>query len=280
MRRYLSYSGYNIYTTCPSRYRRQYIDREKAPDNKARNVFGMGIGTMLEYFYNEKLFKKPEAASILASRVEKVILDIEADNEVNWSNPWNLTRADVKLEILEHIPRMIAIIKQHKLIGAYAESEVKLHGWSGEWQLGSRADLIFTQGGQVVIIDGKGSKWGDRYVDPDQLYFYALLYYQEHEVLPVRLGWLLFRFEGDDSVSWVDPQPRNIKLLRDKLVKVLARIDGEDFEATPSSNACRFCPYVDKCEPKDQHSAKYKARRKSKPKPPIGPRGDIVTLDL
>ena len=282
MRKRLSYTSFSLYAGkegCPYRWKRQFVDQEDQPqDNFVRGVFGMVMGRFFEDFYNDNLYRSRDAVSIMVNKADAYISKVESEkgSNINWINEWGIARVDVFDEIVAAIPQMVKTIQQHKLLGGYAEAEVELGGWAGEWELYGRADLVFKRGGQTFIVDGKGSKHGSKYSDPDQLLFYALLWFTEYQTLPDHVGWMLFRFEPAKAVEWIEVTREAVGKLRNEVVKALAGIEAGQFEATPSTKSCQYCPYQDDCIAKDEWKL---ANQKKRPPKTLGST-DIMDLTL
>jgi hypothetical protein len=97
----------------------------------------------------------------------------------------------------------------------YARDGVKM-------RLGGRADFIHGPK-PLWIVDGKGSVHREKYVDSEQLIWYALLHYIKHHVAPDRLGFLHYRFPDDPCNGsftmtgmrsfWTRPMPSLVLIL-------------------------------------------------------------------
>ena len=281
IRRVLSRKGYSVYRECPFAYHRQYVLHEKPaqPENMVNAVLGNVLGRIMEMFYNEELYRRPDALSVLLARVPEVFdLEEAKARHVSWTDARE-SRAEVLRLSLTLTPEMIRSIQHHRLIGAYARSEVQLGGWIDNWEVNGRADLIFTRGDRVSIIDGKSSKHREKYVDEDQLLFYAYLYFLEHGTLPERLGWFFYRFSGDRALDWIRCDARGVSGLKDRLLAVIAGIEAGNFSATPSREACIFCMYRESCLPRTSWEANKSAASKSKKGvalPPLPGNGPVV----
>lgn len=253
MSRYLSYTGMSVYDDCPLRYKLQYIDQKKPeePENKAGTVYGSVMGKMLERFYNQEMWRNTgTVVQTLLNFVEKDVAQVEFKNKDIDYPKAKLDRNQIIADINSHIPEMVRTIQHNSLLGAYAKSEVKMSivteiDGCGEWEIAGKADLIYTQKGKTFILDGKGSPKREKYTDPNQLLSYALLYYNLHGVPPDGLGWIFFRFTGDDSLLWLDFTMDSIKLFKSKLYNTIRSIHSNKFDPTPSVNVCRMCQYTE-----------------------------------
>ncbi len=185
------------------------------------------------------------------------------DKKANYDGPETLL-SDVK----DSIPRGIAIIRHHRLLGQDAQAEVKLDQNVEEHTIGGRADFIMTRVAphrDKVILDGKGSKWRDQYVDARQLLWYAMLYQMRYGHAPDKLGFVFWRFDPDKSLDWVDFTQNDLDGLKAHILETMGNIEGykrrlstlpedevlsalvEMFPAQPGDK-CRLCSYLPVCK--------------------------------
>ena len=273
---YISYSGHKTYKDCPRQYWHRYIAKTTLtdPENKANSLYGSTIGTLFEYFYNERIWLTPNVAPILEGRVDALLEDlIRRESEkgvVDWSDPKSTysSLAAVRHDVITSIPRGVAIIRQHRLLGTDAQAEVKLDSSIGGHTIGGRADFILRRTkphGDLVILDGKGSRHRDRYVDPHQLWWYAMLYRHLHSTLPDRLGFVFWRQEPETSLDWVEFDGssldgllsgvlNNVEVIQENKT-ILSRINNANeinaalMELFPTflGDKCRLCAYQPLC---------------------------------
>ncbi len=118
----------------------------------------------------------------------------------------------------------------------------------------------------MCIIDGKGSRWRHKYVDPKQLLWYAMLYRFHHGALPDKLAFLFWRYEPSESMDWVEFVESDIDELLEEVLSDLRRVEtlstklvvpisyakargvfrpvAESGRKGDAESACRFCPYA------------------------------------
>ena len=268
-KRILSRKAYSTYSDCPLSFLRQYIRREKPakPENKVNAILGNVLGRLMEAFYNEGLYRRPDALAVLLARSFQVLEAEEADARRSGIVDWSASResrSEVMRLILALVPEMIRTIQAHRLIGREARSEVDLRATVGAWELMGRADLVFTRGDQVTIMDGKSSRHREKYVEEDQLLFYAYLHRLSRGVLPQRLGWMFYRFSGDMAVDWMVVNDRVVGELEGRVAEVIAGIEALKFPATPGRDTCRYCTFRDSCPPRVSWEAERSAANKKK----------------
>jgi CRISPR/Cas system-associated exonuclease Cas4 (RecB family) len=269
---YLSYSGYKTYLKCPRMYWYSYVAKPKLVvlENRVNTLYGTMVGRLFEVFYNEHIWNSKGVEQQLQDRVQEaydravkketrdgVIKWKPEDEKANYASQEALL-ADVRLAI----PRGIRIIRHHRLLGRPSVAEVKLdHGIEGHI-LGGRADIIMRRIGphhDLILLDGKGSKWRAKYVDDRQLKWYAMLHRLKHRHMPDRLGFVYWRQEPEKSVDWVDCSLNELDDLQAAVLRTIGEIEAgiRQVKADPSSlphvfpacpgSECRFCPYFTVC---------------------------------
>jgi CRISPR/Cas system-associated exonuclease Cas4 (RecB family) len=159
--------------------------------------------------------------------------------------------SNLKNDVTKFIPTTVSIIREHKLLKPKSRSEVDLsveyksksHGVS--LKIAGRSDFVH-EPDSIWIIDGKGSVHRERYVDSEQLIWYAVQYYLKYHVAPDRLGFLYYRFP-EDPIQWIvyDENSMRSNLLKtfDTAVKIL----NKEFDAIPSTN-CNRCEFSKFCD--------------------------------
>jgi hypothetical protein len=274
---YLSYSGHKTYSVCPKQYWHSYLDKTapEKPENKVNSLYGSVVGTLFEIFYADRLWMKKGVEELLLSMAEETLDRIvvketqkgvveykDKDKASNYKD-----RAALLKDVRESIPRGIGIIRYHRLLGTDAEAEVKLDSWVGGHRIGGRADFIMTRlrpHGDLVILDGKGSKWREKYVDPWQLKWYAMLYREKHAAVPDALGFVFWRSDPEEGMDWVPFSRLDLDELKEAVLVSATHIEAgkakldevgkaeqaqvlhELFPAKPSRD-CKLCAFLATC---------------------------------
>lgn len=273
---YLSYSAYKLYRTCPRAYYHRYLAKTVMPEreNKVNSLYGTVVGLLFERFYADRIWQRTGIEGILTGMAEttldQAIAREEKSGAVDFADPKSnyKSRAALLDDVKQSVPRGLAIIRHHRLIGRDAQAEVKLDIDIGPHRVGGRADFIMTRvgpGSDLVILDGKGSKWREKYVDATQLRWYALLYQKHHGRLPDRLGFVFWRSEPDDAMDWVDINPEEIVALERDILAAMTNMEREwaaiestpererlpllmeHFPAVPDRFGCKLCSYAPVC---------------------------------
>jgi len=259
---YISYSGRNIYKKCPRKYEYRYIIKESVVSDPRTSMFGSTIGKVLEWFYTKRLWANPDPVSSVLSYIEEAIDVVSLREKFDRSQDpafVNLLRTD----LITYLPKAIETIRSHGFLTPDSRAEDDLTVVYGNekygmtLKLGGIADFVhYKNRSDVWIIDGKGSKYREKYVDADQLVWYAVLHYIKYHVAPSRLGFAFWRFPND-PVKWIDYDESRMRSLLDDTFDVAKKIKLKCFDATPSGE-CHRCDYRIKCD----DGKKYIAHRR------------------
>lgn len=273
---YLSYSGRKTYLTCPKQYRLRYVDREVVVRDPRSSMFGTAIGKAFEWFYEHRLWSEPDPlAAILATVPDAMTWTFQHEKWSPATDPGFVTA--LRNELHEFIPPSLEVIKQQGFltVNSRAEDDLTVLYRSDKhditMKLGGRADFIHGVSKlDIFIVDGKGSKYHEKYVDAEQLIWYAVQFYLRYHVAPTRLGFLFYRFPND-PVKWISYDGQAMRDLVEKTCEVGNKIRLKMFDATPSGE-CHRCDYRERCD----EGRKYLAKRRVE----TGGRIDTSVLDL
>jgi CRISPR/Cas system-associated exonuclease Cas4 (RecB family) len=241
---YLSYTGRKTYITCPQKYWFKYIRKHKVTDDPRKAIFGLVMGKIFEWFYNKKFWtsQNPERKCLESSDLAiDIVLD---EKQFNRSSHPDFIR-DLRRDIRKFVPLAVKSIRGHKLLTKSSRSEVDLtidylkDGMS--IRMGGRADFIHGPK-PVWIIDGKGSVHREKFLDSEQLIWYALLHYFKYHVTPTRLGFLHYRFP-DDPIQWIMYDEQALRDTLNRTFSIATSILEGKFSPTPSGDChrCEFC---------------------------------------
>ena len=270
---YLSYSGHKTYKDCPRQYWHRYIAKTKldAPDNRVNALYGSTVGTIFETFYNDRIWMQKGVQGLLEAMVDPTLDGIIQRESETGTFDWSDKRANYKSrdalrrEVMKAIPRGIEIIRHHRLLGQPADAEVKLDSVIEGHMIGGRADFIIRRvkpHGDLVILDGKGSRHREKYVDSQQLWWYAMLHRHKFGHAPDRLGFLFWRQEPESSLDWVDFDAKSLDDLLSGVLESVQQIEQgkkaladaagsldllpSTFQAQPGGK-CSLCAYLPVC---------------------------------
>lgn len=255
---------------------------KKKPVKKSEHhaLMGIVLADMCEFFYNDEEYRNPQG---MFRRLEdKVRRSFDRNLRKKYID-WTAAPArDEMWDIIwEGTVGFIKTVKDNKLLGPYARSEVELLGYINQYTpVGGRADIIIRRDDiGVAILDGKNSLSKGKYTDPDQLRWYALCYYLFYGKLPDRLGFVYFRYpsgkpildkdgnqtlERETGVDWVEFSKEDIQGLAQRAVAARKGMHKEKFEPTPKAKHCRWCEFETVCpERQAQKQANSEKRRTS-----------------
>lgn len=289
---YLSYSGHKKASSCLFAYWHEYINRtpKSGLDDRLGSIYGSVVGRLFEEFYFNKLWRQPNPKDILIERVSQTVRDVITSETTSkgwktagvllWKgsgpnqNPKGLysNREELEADVRDTIPRGLNIIRRHKLVGPRADPEYKLDYKIPDGHiLAGRSDLIIQRVRpfeDLVIVDGKGSRHRGGYVDPQQLVWYAMLFYLHAQhlgtkpELPDKLAFLYWRYDPDNAMDWMHVSEDDVRTLLASVLDTIRRIEEKIkmlpagvplstvrgvFKPSPSESNCRFCPYTDAC---------------------------------
>jgi hypothetical protein len=275
---YISYSGFSSNEKCPYSYWHRYVAKTVPPelDNRVNMLYGSTVGRSFEHFYNQKMWRIPDFVDVMVSKVPEIAAKVMVDETAPGKNGiinWDDTTAnyhsldEVVEDARDAIRRGVKIIKYHRLVGPEATAEMKLDSKKNGHILGGRSDFVIRRvppHGDLVILDGKGSRFRGEYVDKRQLRWYAMLFEDHRKVLPDKVGFLYWRSDPETSIDWYEVQPSDTDALRTAVFQAIEKIEElrrnlpiapeptreqvlSAFPAQPSRD-CRWCNYLSACE--------------------------------
>ncbi len=269
---YLSYSGYKTDKACPKSYWYKYVSKPQLGvlENRVNTLYGTIVGTLFEAFYNDRIWNtkgvEQRLLDLVPAAYDKAIAKETKDGAIRWKGEDPKANyaspEDLLKDVRETIPRGIRIVRHYKLLDKQAQAEVNLDQWIEGHKIAGRCDMLMRRIGphhDLILLDGKGSKWREKYVDARQLKWYALLHKRKHLHMPDRLGFVFWRFEPDKSIEWVECSLNELAELQADVLEVVREIEAgkallasdpaalpQAFPAHPG-DACRFCPYFQLC---------------------------------
>lgn len=286
--RTLYWSHLKAYEECPQKYLWNSgwgdIDLGRGPgkgkprpleDSKHHAVMGIVIQAVLEDFYNREWWSRPE---LKGSNLRRHLIRATKDRLASTLPRFHIDYDKISFEEMEEtcvsgVVGFLSTMKRHKLLGVYAKSEVELGGHATNWlPVGGRADFVIRREDTgITLLDGKNSGTKMKYVDPDQLRWYALCFSLAYHRLPNRLGFLWFRYPydeetGEEGIDWVEFNRRDLTELVERAKKVRRGQEKEMFDPKPSAKICRFCDFETVCDARIQNRAANAAKRKKKKK--------------
>jgi hypothetical protein len=302
---YISYSGFKKYVTCSFAYWNDYINHTVTDtvDDRLGSIYGSVVGLLFEMFYKDKLWRKSEPQAEVMSRVDVTVDKVLRKETTPWKdrkagvllwkgpgkdqNPRGLyaDKKELVADVRDAVARGFRIIRHHRLLGPRTDAEFKLDFTTEGHILAGRSDFIIERTkphNDLVIIDGKGSRHRDKYTDPQQLQWYAMLFWlnsvrEGKPRLPDKLAFLFWRYDADKSMDWMDISEGDVVELYEMALKTIREIEDRQkmllpnaspkgaigvFTPKANDNNCRFCPYASVCPPGARIQEKLKEKYK------------------
>lgn len=246
---YLSYSGRYTYLTCPKKYWFRYVEKQKVSRDPRHAMLGIVLGKLFEWFYNDKIWADPDPLGRLL-RLSDLAMDHTFHREGFDPDDDPEYVFNMKQKLQEVVPEINEVVKKHKLLTSHSRSEVDM---TIDFQtksnvivrLGGRADFIHGTGQNVMIVDGKASKYREKYADPEQLIWYATQHYLKYHVAPARIGFLFYLFPND-PLQWIKYDSDSLRNSAKLTMEVVDKIMAKEFSPRPSK-LCWGCDYRDMC---------------------------------
>lgn len=300
---YLSYSGIKKFLDCAFAYWNDYINKTKLDvvDDRLGSIYGSVVGKLFEDFYRKKMWRLPEPQAALMALVDETIDKTIQRETTPWKdrkggsllwqgegpgkNPKGMyaNKAELAADVRDAVARGFRIIRHYRLVGPRTDAEFKLDFSTPEGHiLGGRADFILERvkpHNDLIIVDGKGSRHRDKYVDQRQLRWYAMLFWLhalregKEKTLPDKLAFLFWRYDPDRSMDWIGITEYEVHELYKLTIETIEKIQGLEKRLLPNApieaargvflpqatkDNCRFCPYVSICPPGTKIQEKFK----------------------
>jgi len=243
---YFSWNAYWTYKSCPARYRKIYIT--KTPVTKVLDhynlVYGVVVHEVVERFYRDKLWKlKKDCSNKLAQLARELAVKYIKSKTILWDKPNRKSASELIEEIVGDVPKLLAVIKEQKLLSPDTQSEYNLRAKLSSFTIGGRADLLVNKPEGLFLIDGKGAK-NSRPEHRLQLIYYTLCFYLNKRVIPKFVGIWYFR---ESKIKWLDITSKELKELRDDLIRVKTYIREGKFPLAEKKDNCYWCDYNNVC---------------------------------
>jgi CRISPR/Cas system-associated exonuclease Cas4 (RecB family) len=245
----LSWNSLSAFLKCPLQLKFK-IDKVEYPQDSRNAILGVVIQKLFELWINEEHFW--DGPSWLHENAGRVWLLCQEGGKPTggWASycPWESMEQShfVWEDCLLQIDNLFGMITEHQLLAKVQASEFKFNAKlpSGESIRGS-IDFMLDGARGKYILDAKGTRYKNKYLDKRQLIFYKLGMVLEHGDAwrEAETAWLIYRDKLYESVPVSDS---DLKFMSDLCMSVYADIKAEKFDATPG-DSCKFCDYKGTC---------------------------------
>jgi CRISPR/Cas system-associated exonuclease Cas4 (RecB family) len=238
------YLKYSVYKTCPLQYFWRFIQNPpfRVFFDRRYAFLGLVLAKIVERFYLEKWWDEPDPIARMRKALPLVSQQFIDADKLNF-RPEELR--DWLTIAHETFPLILGTIKAEKLLSdeLYVEREEEIaFGDSDKLQM--RPDLIIVRKGITTLLDGKGGKTVGRYVDDDQLIFYAGIWRELNGRIPHRVGFWWFRH---GKIVWLKVSNEEVDRVLVNARKFIDCIEEKQFEPSPGQH-CRLCDYRVGCD--------------------------------
>lgn len=306
----LYWSSLEMYERCPRQFlwRKGWADidlgrgpgkgkKPKIPQSEHHAVMGRVLAQAFEDLYNQELYKHPKSLRKELDRRVRVEFQRQlADPRVhiNYSAPGCPSQGEMLQLCLDGILNYLKTMKHQRLVGQWNRAEYDMAAYIDKYNpIGGKADLVFRRATEpgigLTVLDGKNSKHKGKFTDPDQVRWYALMFYLETRVIPDRLGFLYFRYpfgfeheDGtvDEGVEWIDCNKEEHLVPLAKRAKEARRgMMKRQFDPNPVPANCKYCEFESEC-PERVAQKKANAAKRKKKAPGLMADNDFGILDL
>jgi len=272
------------------------------PERRSEHSALMGtvIQAVLERFYNDELWRSPAQ---LPQTFEKLIDSIFRKELPGFHIIWadSPSREEMHRQIRDAVLGFVQTCKHNKLLGSYARSEVEYRAALDKYNpVGGKFDFLIQRPDTgITILDGKNSKEKGKYTDPDQLRWYAMVYYLSTKEMVNRLGFVYFKFpwgwvpeekdwpvnedgvpqkpEPSTGIDWIEFTMDDLKSLAERARNARKQITKERFDPIPTPPKCKLCDWESVC-PARQAQRAANSRNRGPKDPGAAPELGGVTL--
>ena len=256
---YLSYSGRKCYLTCPKKYQHQYILKTSIQRDPQNFLFGSIIGKIFEWFYTKQAWSTSDPLATTIGFIKPAIEYVFSKEKWDPLVDPDFTNK-LRNDLMEFIPHGIETIRIHHLLTDTSRAEVDLTVEYASHDLvlriGGRADFIHGSKNDIWIIDGKGSAYRDKYIDSEQVIWYAIQHLIKYHIAPSRIGFLYYRFPKE-PLQWISYDKQAVQNSINKTFETAHKILNKEFSAI-TTNECNRCEYKNKCDEGRDYLAKHK----------------------
>lgn len=233
--------------------------KKSAPPPTERDIYNVAFTNTLhklnEIFYRNNFYlnlKNTKEVIYIYEKMRDNYLEKILDNNLEGAGELGVrykpkTREELVKDCRAALKRLLAVIIRNRLYGRYANAEVDLKLYLKEYDIAlfGKIDIATIPSESRIVLADLKSELNKDYVNPDQLKWYALLWYYKFVHYPTEL--LFIPLRGKDEIVQVDTSPEELKDLMGSILGVRDQIKA-DRKFAPRVNAkCWSCPEKNIC---------------------------------
>lgn len=247
--RYLSYTGFKKYVSCPQSYYQEYIERKRPPVEDQRNVLnGNALHNLLEEYINNGV----NDVSWLSDNITRVWREtLDGCELVNFRHENDAQELLTKAR--RWTEELAILLRDSKLDVQQCEAELKadciVQVGDYKVKMGARLDIVHkNEYNDYMFFDLKASE-NRAVMEFDQIVWYsiALAEYLGDPSQPKVGGYVL---PGFKEIKAYNIPPETRQNLLDRLEEVVRRIEAGIWTPKPEDKMCFWCPVSYVCPEK------------------------------
>lgn len=209
---------------------------------------GKIVQYVFEVYFNQGVNLRPGGDKIgVVEKVLDKVLKSDYFQLKKITYPLGKTEAMLIAAVTEHVRKGFVLFHEQNLLNKPLKSEVKWNAVFHSMRMFAMIDFLYDDNGHLELYDGKGhSKKGS--ADIRQLLYYGLAIVAAGRSL--KRGGFLYWQHGFEEV---DVSAKALKEFADgpfkqgqKVIQML-QVGVDSLAPTPSTNACRYCPWKLTC---------------------------------
>ena len=255
----IDFHKWKTFKECPKKFLMQYIRRAPStvPVEDYYKLYGLLVQRFFELYCNIWRFRTPYLfPEIIKERLEKLYQDLLSSSTVDWNNK-KASQEGIFSQAYSSICAIMDSMNQNYFLNTKSEVTIEIKT-KDDNIINGRIDFIHYMPlakDDFIIMDGKGTDKLGKNIDEDQLLFYTLLTYFKYNRLPSQAGFFYYRFNTFNPIP-IDMGRLN-KFRAGLSLDIKTMTATPEYNASPSTKACRYCLYRDKCDER-QKAVKHK----------------------
>jgi RecB family exonuclease len=259
-----SYSRINCFLNCPAQFEHRYLKRTPSPVAEGVELFmGSRFHEAMEFLYDPSREGLPPTLQETLAEYHRcwdkaLAMNVAKQKAMGYPEPVRISKEGMTLDdyrqkaegFVENHYRKYHPFQWDKTEAIEMKVVFKLDA-AGKYQMMGYIDRL--------AVDPEGTLWIHDYktssrkmtvedaASEDQLalYMLGLRQIERYRSVPIRLQWHFVAFEQDEVVS--DRTPDDLKVLRDRYVRHIKRIESAREFNTNTGTLCGWCEFLSLC---------------------------------